>query len=255
MKYAYLESNKDLAARINTHAKLAKKDIEPWIIRNCKLRRNEIVLDVGCGNGKQIDSFNKKVKGKGVFIGVDLSKELLNNVKKRKNVVLVHHNMDKKFPFPDESFDLINCGFAIYYAKNIKKVLKEFSRMLKKDGRIFITGPALNNADELWYHFKSVTGKKIPMKHRLMRRRIHDEVIPSMKKLFKKVKASKFINELEFTKPIQFKEYLMAAPFFHDAKGTKAEAVAMILDIKDIIDSGDVPVITKRVYGVLGYKR
>jgi len=115
---------------------------KPW--KECldfieKLPKETIVADIGCGNGRHLIPFAKKLKK---VIGVDLSKELLDIVKEKldfekiKNVTLIHADV-ANIPLDDESVDA-----AIYIAAlhNIKgknnriKSLKELKRILKKNG-------------------------------------------------------------------------------------------------------------------------
>lgn len=104
-----------------------------------KLPKESIVADVGCGNGRHLIPCAKKCKK---VIGIDVSKKLLNIVKKKanaekiKNVTLIHADA-ASIPIDNESVDA-----AIYIAAlhNIKgknnriKSLKEVKRILKKNG-------------------------------------------------------------------------------------------------------------------------
>ncbi|MAG47862.1 hypothetical protein CL617_04610 [archaeon] len=98
------------------------------------------VLDAACGPGRNINA----ILGAGAkeVTGLDLTPNLLNIAKKRfknnKNVNFSQHNLEKKLPFEDESFDVVVCCKALPHIKNIDQVLGEFKRILKKNGVMFL---------------------------------------------------------------------------------------------------------------------
>lgn len=98
------------------------------------LETNSSVLDIGCGNGRNI-FYRNNIK----MTGLELSKELCDIVKKRGGLVF-NGNMIN-LPFKDSSFDYIIC-VAVYHHldnnKDRKKSLEEMYRVLKDNGKIFI---------------------------------------------------------------------------------------------------------------------
>lgn len=99
-----------------------------------KLPSNSSVLDIGCGNGRNLfyrDDLN--------ISGVELSKELCNIVKSKGGNILNCNMID--IPYPDNSFDNIIC-IAVYHHldnnKDRKKALNEMYRLLKPGGQVFI---------------------------------------------------------------------------------------------------------------------
>ena len=110
------------------------------LIKKYKTKKKNFILDAGCGTG-----FNTLyLKKHGKVIGIDNSENALKFCKKRglKNIIL---SDIAKTKFKNNSFDIITC-IGVFYHKNVKpkKTLKEFKRILKKDGIIIITTPALN---------------------------------------------------------------------------------------------------------------
>ncbi|MDA9629754.1 class I SAM-dependent methyltransferase [Candidatus Pelagibacter sp.] len=123
-----------------------------------KSKKNNI-LDAGCGAGYNI----LKLKKYGNVLGIDYSKEAIIFSKKRgvKNIKKMNLNkisLNKKF-------NLILCSGVIYH-KDIKinKVLNSFKHLLKKDGLIIITTPAISFLQKkifLTNHDKTMhTGKR-----------------------------------------------------------------------------------------------
>tara|TARA_Y100000746_G_C15391167_1_gene402285 strand:- start:504 stop:1118 length:615 start_codon:yes stop_codon:yes gene_type:complete len=102
-------------------------------------------LDFGFGTGENLIFLRKN--GHEMY-GLEASKEALKIVKKKiskrklkKKTYLKHFNNLKKLPFKNEFFDNIICLSVISLLKNKKNIqglLKEFKRILKKNGKIVI---------------------------------------------------------------------------------------------------------------------
>lgn len=106
------------------------------------------VLDIGCGNGKQIFALHDYLKGNVTITGIDISSEAIDEI----NEKVVHHNYTNIFPlctsfetinsiFPSSSFDLIISSYAIYYSKDVLHLLQSMKDLLTRNGEIFICGP------------------------------------------------------------------------------------------------------------------
>ncbi len=261
---SYDETDKKLGSRINLHDTLAEKDIDPWILEIVKVKPGEKVLDVGCGNGKQVLSFGGVMKNQGGIIATDIAQDLLDEAKERTeekgitNVKFMNHSMDDAYPFEDEEFDLINSCFAIYYVTDAKKLIKVFVRLLKKKGRVFIAGPTPNNTEEFWKLHEKVIGKPIDKKALIRRARIHEEFILLVKRYFSDVKVEVFENAMHFKTTEQLMDYYMSSLLFKEAYSSDEEKEKIIMRMKEevdkVIEEKGEYVINKEVYGIIGYK-
>ena len=95
------------------------------------------VLDLGCGAGRDVEYFTDfKLK----TMGIDASKNLINEAKKRVNENFEVMDM-RKLTFKDEEFDGIWAQDSIsYVAKDdVKGVLKNVFRILKREGIFFVS--------------------------------------------------------------------------------------------------------------------
>lgn len=111
------------------------------LVELSKVMEGMRTLDVATGRGAVLMPMLDKVGGSGRVIGVDLSdgmlRETSSELKKMgfENVEL--HQMDAgKLSFPDDYFDVVLCGFAVFLFAN---ELKELYRVLKPGGQIGAT--------------------------------------------------------------------------------------------------------------------
>lgn len=95
------------------------------------------ILDVGCAAGRDCRIF--KDSGLNV-VGIDLSEKLLE-IAKQNNPDIEFKNADiRKIPYPNSNFDglWVNAVFHHLDRKEMITVLKEFRRVLKSNGILFI---------------------------------------------------------------------------------------------------------------------
>ena len=111
------------------------------------------VLDIATGRGAVLFSAAEVVGAQGHVIGIDLSKEMVQENRdeiKRLNVQSVEvREMDAEYlEFPDASFDCVLCSFALHFFPQPDRALSEMYRVLKTDGRIAVT--TWGQRDETW---------------------------------------------------------------------------------------------------------
>ncbi|MBD5549019.1 MAG: class I SAM-dependent methyltransferase [Lachnospiraceae bacterium] len=107
------------------------------------VKKDEVLLDYGCGSGRLYTIYNKEY-GKGDnYFGIDVSGVCLEHAQEKNKRLSIGKNL-KEFdglhiPFNDSYFDKIIC-FGVFDACNQEKVIEELFRVLKKGGRLLITG-------------------------------------------------------------------------------------------------------------------
>jgi len=108
------------------------------------IREGDIVLDLGSGAG--FDSFlaAKKVGDQGKVIGVDMTSEMIEKSTELaekydyKNVEFRLGDIDN-LPFENEFFDIIISNCVINLAPDKFKVFKESFRVLKNNGKMYVS--------------------------------------------------------------------------------------------------------------------
>lgn len=103
------------------------------------------VLDVATGRGAVLYPAAKAVGPQGRVIGIDLSEKMVLEtskeiVGKKLSLNVEMRQMDaERLQFPDEAFDYVLCGFAIFFFPQLYKAMAEFRRVLKPDGQIGVS--------------------------------------------------------------------------------------------------------------------
>lgn len=101
----------------------------------------EKVLDIGCGNGRASEFFQKT--GAKEIVGLDNSEELLKIAHKNyPQIKFVQGSMENPLPFDDKYFNavfLIASFHHLINKKERKNTLQETYRILKNDGYLIIT--------------------------------------------------------------------------------------------------------------------
>jgi len=113
------------------------------VLDNINLKDNDVILDIGFGNGYLINKLLKKNKNIKIF-GIDISKDMVNIVSKKYNqyidnncLTLLLENINNKTTFENEMFDVIYTVNTIYFWDDIQICFSEIKRILKPNG-IFI---------------------------------------------------------------------------------------------------------------------
>jgi ubiquinone/menaquinone biosynthesis C-methylase UbiE len=95
------------------------------------------VLDAGCGSGRDVQCFiDEGIDAE----GIDISKEMIKEAESRVKGTFSVMSMDK-IKHKDGTFDGIWCCASLLHVpkKDVEKVVKEFSRVLKQGGVVYLS--------------------------------------------------------------------------------------------------------------------
>jgi demethylmenaquinone methyltransferase/2-methoxy-6-polyprenyl-1,4-benzoquinol methylase len=104
-----------------------------------KIKRNEKVLDLGCGDGLNVNLLYKS--GIKKIVGVDIAPELIKNAKKLTPKAKFYISSAEKLPFKNESFNVVLVDSVFHHLMKYEKALSEIKRVLKRNGRLCFIEP------------------------------------------------------------------------------------------------------------------
>lgn len=218
-----------LNVRIATHGKYAKYEVNDWILQHLKLKSGNKILDIGCGNGKQLIPYAKIVGMGGVAYGVDLLEHSLKEAeelaeKEGVSVKVKQCAMEELAERVDvKGFDAIASSFAIYYSKDIDKTVAAIHSLLKKGGRVFVCGPTEGNNRELAkLHAKVAT---LPSKFIEHTNFMDNIALPTFRKHFRSVKTSVFKNPIVFPNKKAVLDYWNSYTLFNEKARSNFESL------------------------------
>ncbi len=122
-----------------------------WGLKHLNIKSDDIVLDIGCGGGININRMAKDAKK---VYGVDYS---IESVKLSREVnqdyidegkVEVHEGNVKNLQFEDNTFDIVTAFETVYFWPEIEKSFGEVKRVLKPGG-IFMISMESNGSDNM----------------------------------------------------------------------------------------------------------
>ncbi|MDO8558243.1 MAG: glycosyltransferase [bacterium] len=111
------------------------------------IANDDTVLYAGCGQGSQVLAYGNKGAH---IVASDVQKERVESALRNaealgiKNIEGVAANLES-LPFADNTFDKIIAVDVIQHAQNPEKVFAELRRVLKENGRVLVTFPALQH--------------------------------------------------------------------------------------------------------------
>jgi ubiquinone/menaquinone biosynthesis C-methylase UbiE len=134
--------NFDSKASMYEQNALVQKSASEVLLEMISIRKNDDVLDLGCGSGRTTREIAFLTKGQ--VLGTDISESMINEAIRKNddqlNVrYLVKDAEDLGFT---EKFDVIYCNSTFQWFSNPTKVLKQCFTALKTKGRMGIQAPA-----------------------------------------------------------------------------------------------------------------
>ena len=123
------------------------------LIAKLKLRGDEHILDVGCGDGKVTAELARAVP-RGSVLGVDASAEMIGFAQK---TFLKSRNSNLKFQIADArkistktKFDLVFSNAALHWVDDHEKFLRGAASVLKTGGRLVVSCGGKGNAHDVF---------------------------------------------------------------------------------------------------------
>ncbi len=156
MKKLFDSDTNALIQRENKN-KSALYDLEEWMFKQIKLDSVTSILDLGCGTGKQVFALQKLLPPGSKILGIDISPDAVKKINEQVdkegilNIQAKKCELDNVINFlKDSHFDLILSAYAIYYSKNMLKLLSSLPVLLNKNGQVFVCGYGKGTNQEIY---------------------------------------------------------------------------------------------------------
>ena len=118
-----------------------------WGLSHLDISKNDIILDIGCGGGVNIERFLKMTDY--MVFGIDYSSLAVErSIKLNKKAVddgrceIINCSVSN-LPFKDNTFDIVTAFETVYFWPDFKNDLNEVLKVLKDGGIFFIANEAI----------------------------------------------------------------------------------------------------------------
>lgn len=137
--------------------------LRAWEREQLAPRSGQSLLDVGCGLGDVAIALGGELMPDGRVIGVDASRQMLNEAAHRAAVAGVRATFDvqdaTKLPFPDDTFDMVRSERTLQWIDDAQRAAQEMVRVARSGGRVCIIDTDWRTFvtdvgdDDLWERF------------------------------------------------------------------------------------------------------
>ena len=137
----------ELGDKLINHMNKNHEGLALWSLSHLDISKEDIILDIGCGGGVNVERFLKMTDNK-VFgldysqLAVERSAKLNTDAIEEGRCNIIHGSVSN-LPFEDESFDIVTAFETVYFWPDFANDLKEVWRVLKNNGVMFIANEAI----------------------------------------------------------------------------------------------------------------
>jgi ubiquinone/menaquinone biosynthesis C-methylase UbiE len=122
---------------------LGHRSVSEWGLKHLRIRPGDLILDIGCGGGRNIARMLKRAP-EGRVCGLDYSEVsveksiTVNRWAVLENRVEVRQGSVSQNPWPDNFFDIVTAFETVYFWPDFINDIREVRRVLKPGGVFFI---------------------------------------------------------------------------------------------------------------------
>ncbi len=131
-------------------------EVLSFLIESFDIKKNDKIVDLGCGTGVLFDLLRRRVGPEGMVVGVDLSEEMVKKARKNfpfKNIMTIDADAEM-LPLKSDLFDVAVSFAAFAHFTCQERVMEEASRILKKGCKFHIIH-LLSSKELDTYHLKA----------------------------------------------------------------------------------------------------
>lgn len=219
----------NLNTRISIHQKYSvnKQGFGNWIFAQYRLRENDRILELGCGNGSMW--MDHTLPDGAELILTDFSAGMLDsareNVGKRANISFRQADI-QQIPYADGSFDAVLANMMLYHVPDLKRALSEVRRVLKPGGMFYCATAGSNGITEYVrellkdYGIRQGTGLSFTLEN-------GGELL---REYFPEVELRRYEDALEVTETGELVDYILSLEGMADFRAVTPEELYRVLD-------------------------
>ena len=249
VNYSFLKNRLDL------NKKLQNKNFDKWLFSKIKIKKDDKILDVGCGEGAQSIKFLKVLGKNGSVSSIDINKgsvkKLIQKTNKDKRIEVQTGDMAKldyyiEKKFKQKEFTLAHSSYALYYSPQRLEVLKIMAERLKKNGRLYVFTPCsphgMVDLAAKFHKIPNLVKQSLNFGRNILEK--------EFRKLFWEVQINYFQSVLKFKNLEDFKTFYKSTTYFNSKKKNN------IYDyINKVINSKGNITFEKNGYLITGYDK
>ena len=144
----------ELGHKILERMNKSHESMAQWGVSHFEVNENDIILDIGCGGGRNLERFSQEITS-GKVVGIDYSEvsvekssKLNENAIKEGKVEVIQGSVSQ-MPFNDNTFDIVTGFETIYFWPDFINDLGEVNRVLKSNGLVFFCNEAVYREGEM----------------------------------------------------------------------------------------------------------
>jgi ubiquinone/menaquinone biosynthesis C-methylase UbiE len=123
------------------------------LVQRARIPASGDVLDVACGRGAVLFPATQAVGPGGTATGIDFAEGMVEHTAReaaRRGLhnVVVEHMDAEHLGFADATFDVVLCGFGVFFMPHPDRAIAEWWRVLKPGGRVAVS--TWFDEDERW---------------------------------------------------------------------------------------------------------
>ncbi len=122
-------------------------ELTGWGLEKANIRKDGIILDVGCGGGRTVNRL-AAMACRGRIFGIDYSRDCVtwseryNRALIDEGRVRILHGNVQEIPFDDSFFDTVTAVETIYFWADLLRCFEQVKRVLKQSGEFIIINEA-----------------------------------------------------------------------------------------------------------------
>ncbi len=226
---AQYRTSANLDTRISIHAKYSvnKQGFGNWIYGQYRLRENDRILELGCGNGSMWT--DHALPAGAELILTDFSEGMLAsaqaNVGVRDGISFRQADI-QQIPYADESFDAVIANMMLYHVPDLRKALSEVLRVLKPGGIFYCATSGTNGITEYVQGLLKDYGVRQGIGLSFTLQNGGD----ILKEYFTEVEVRRYEDRLEVTETGDLVEYILSLEGMADFRAVTPEELYRILE-------------------------